>query len=446
MLFSLLLLACTDGPGVEEQDSGTGTPPLVEPFQFDGPPPRNVLMVSIDTFRKDHLDPYGDLALTPFLGRLANEGVRLDDHVQCSNWTWHATSCTLAGRYELDVGHVPVLLGERERLPDGIRTLARVLSEDHQYGSVLQSKNGWLGPQWNNAQGYTIVNPPSDEGSYNLVISGMAQRDAAMLRTGGDHWLAHIHLLEPHAPYVAPEEYWEGVEELPPLPEGIDLDSQPEHYASLDELANLSDEDADVVLQHMRLRYQAEIRWVDAQLEAAFAALEGQGALDDTLVVVWTDHGEAFYEHGAQTHAHNLYAEENDAVLFFWAKNLKPFVYEAPTHAVDLLPTVLSILDLPLDDDLAGYPLGMAPRDRVRFTSTVARQGLQIAALKDDHKLLYRNRNVSWSLFDHGADPGEKLDLLGARPDHPIYEELQPLIVERIGRFQELFDRSPGGL
>ena len=441
MLLVPLLLACSGDPDAQPLD--TSLPPEPDesiPLVFDGPPPTNVLMISIDTFRRDHLDTYGELGLTPFLGQLAAESVRLDDHVQCSNWTWHSTSCTLAGRYELDVGHIPILVGNREPIPDGVRTLARVLGENG-YGSVLQSRNGWLGPKWNNAQGYDVVNPTSSGDAYSLLMSAMNKREEAMRIAGADHWLVHAHFLEPHAPYVPPAEYRVGIDELPPLPEGIDLDKQDAHYQALDMLDDLSEEDAAIVLEHMRLRYQGEIRWVDAQLERAWAELDAQGLLDDTLVVVWTDHGEAFFEHGAQTHAHNLYGEENNAILFFWAKNLQPFVYERPTHAVDLVPTVLSTLDIPLDDDLSGYPLGSAPADRVRFTATVARQGIQVAALKDGHKLLHRAVLDEWFLFDMEADPDEKLDLLGAHPDHALYQELHPLLVDREDRIEELLTR-----
>jgi len=446
MLLSLLLLACTNGHDAPV-DTAVEKPDPEDPLQFDGPAPRNVLMLSMDTFRKDHFDTYGDMGLTPYLGTLASESVHLDDHVQCSNWTWHSTSCTLAGRYEIDVGHVPNLVGTREPLPDGIRTLARVLSDDHDYGSVLQSKNGWLGPRWNNAQGYTIVNPVTDPGAYNLVRSAVNNRVAAMEQTGGDNWFVHVHFLEPHAPYNPPEEYRLGVDELPPLPEGIDLDVQAAHYVAINQLEELSEEDANTVLQHMRLRYQGELRWLDAQLEAALTELDQEGLLDDTLVVVWTDHGEAFFEHGVQTHAHHLYGEENNAILFFWAKNLKPFAYESPTHAVDLVPTVLSILELPLDDDLAGHALGTAPPGRIRFASTVARQGVQVSAMKDGHKLLYRHRDVSWSLYDSKSDPAEKLDLLGAHPDHELFQELEPLITERVDAFDAYFESvaGPGG-
>ncbi len=446
MLFvASLLLACHGDPdGRPPGDTAPITPPdAADPLVFDGPPPKNVLMISIDTFRRDHFDPYGDLELAPFLGRLATEGVHLDNHVQCSNWTWHSTSCTLAGRYEIDVGHVPVLVGLREPLPDGIRTLARVLGENG-YGSVLMSRNSWLGPQWNNAQGYDIVNPPSNPGSYNLLLSAMDNRQFAMDVRGDERWFVHTHILEPHAPYVPPEEYRIGIEELPPLPDGVDLDLQDDHYLALSILDTLSDEDRETVLAHMRLRYQGEVRWVNAQLEAAWADLDRQGLLDDTLVVVWTDHGEAFFEHGVQTHAHNLYGEENDGILFFWAKNLQPFAYEGPTHAVDLVPTVLSILGIPLDDDLPGYPLGTAPADRIRFTSTVARQGMELAAIKDGHKLLHRVVWDSWSLYDLEADPEEKLDLLGARPDHPLFRELQPLLLDRKARMDEILTRPLG--
>jgi len=446
MFLSLLLVACTPDPEPEPAtfptpDTGPTIP--VDPLQFDGDPPTNVLMISIDTFRKDHLDLYGDHETSPFLTRLATEGVHLDDHVQCSNWTWHSTSCTLAGRYDVDVGHIPNLVGMHEPLPD-VRTLAHVLADDRGYQTVLLSKNAWLGPQWNNAQGYKVVNPPNDPGTYNLVMGAMANRAPVGEDPNQQPWLVHVHLLEPHAPYNGPQDLRWGIEDLPPLPEGIDLDNQDAHYSALNDLRDLTEEEVETVLAHMRIRYAAEIRWLDIQLEQAFAELDAAGELDDTLVVVWTDHGEAFFEHGVQTHAHNLYGEENDAILFLWAKNLAPAAYAGPTHAVDLVPTVLSILDVPLDDDLAGHPLDEAPDDRIRFSSVVARQGVQLAAMKDEHKLLYEVRFDRWSLYDRSTDPDETVNLLDALPDHPMLGVLQPALSARIEAYAELMAKQQG--
>jgi len=466
-LLPLMLLACSrgthDDPGRGEpnnpstaetggtRDSGpetgaetaktghTGSTTAGPPgaLQFVGEAPRNVLMISIDTFRRDHLDTHGTLGLTPFLGSLAEQGVVAANHQQCSNWTWHSTSCTLNGRYAVDTGHFPSLLGLKTPLPEQ-RSLATILSTEHSYGTVLASPNMWLGPRWNNAQGYLVVERLPGPLAADVLRNATGAIPQALVAARGTRWLAHAHLLEPHAPYIAPVEYQEGIDALPPLPEGVDLASQPGHYEAIADFDGMSEADTAVVLDHMRLLYQAEIRWLDAQVATAWQELDDQGLLDDTLVVFWTDHGEAFMEHGQQTHAHDLHGPENEAVLFFWADNIVPTTWTEPTHAVDLVPTILHTLGLPIDADMPGAPLGLAEPDRVRFTSTRGRQELQVAALKHEFKLLYRDVDATYALFDTEADPGEVTNLLLADPDHAMAVELQPLIDARVARIRPL--------
>jgi arylsulfatase A-like enzyme len=434
----LLALACTS-----DDPAPTDTEPIAleEALVFDGAPPTNVLMISIDTFRKDHLDPFGDLGITPFLSQLAEEGVLATNFQQCSNWTWHSTSCTLNGRYSEDTGHYPRLNGLKTKIPEGQRTLAAILGAEHDFGSVLVSSNSWLGPRWGNAQGYDVINPRGPNTSAEIIRRAVANVDLAMSMAGGNRWLAHAHLLEAHAPYVPPDDYRSALADLPPLPEGINLDSQDAQYAANDTLDALSDTDKANVIQHMKLRYQGEIAFIDTQVQEIFAELEADGMLDDTLVVVWTDHGEAFFEHGTQTHANHLYAEENNAIAFFWAKNLRAATVEQYTHAIDIVPTILHALDLPIDEDMPGYPFGLAPVDRIRFASTMARQGLQVAAFKGDYKLLYREYDESQSFYDL-RHPEEQLDLLH-EGIQPIAAELMGPLIERAARIRPLLDERP---
>lgn len=463
MLLTLLLLACSgeaDDPkdrpapvdptaetGTTTTDTDTDTPTTSDTgpsntgprpaLQFVGDAPKNVLMISIDTFRRDHMDAYGDLGLTPFMGALAEQGVVAANHQQCSNWTWHSTSCTLNGRYAVDIDHFPSLNGAKTPLPD-VRSLATILSTEHDYGTVLVSNNAWLGPRWNNAQGYLVVNPRGGPLAVDIVRRATGAIPEALGAAQGTNWLAHAHMLEPHAPYIAPAEYVQGIEALPPLPDGVDLTKQPGHYAAVNSFANMPPEDVDIILAHMRLLYQAEVRWVDDQLETAWNELDDDGVLDDTLVVFWSDHGEAFMEHGHQTHAHDLYNAENQGILFFWAKNIVPARWTEPTHSIDLVPTILHTLGLPIDADMPGVPMGLADPHRVRFTSSHGRQGLQVAALKDDYKLLYLDDEPSYALYDMVVDPEESLNLLETDPDHAVAAELQPLIDERVERIRPL--------
>ena len=104
-------------------------------------------MISIDTFRRDHLDRYGSENASPFMTALAEDGVAADDHHQCSNWTYASMSCTVAGRFNEEAGMTPQLVsGFDEIWPVGTPFLAGYL-HDAGYYSISSSSNGWFGPE-----------------------------------------------------------------------------------------------------------------------------------------------------------------------------------------------------------------------------------------------------------------------------------------------------------
>lgn len=445
----VLLSACKDE--VEPPDSGQPsetdtdtditltTPPLGQPaLVFEGERPKNVLMISIDTTRRDHLGPYSVWGeLTPFLGELVSQGVSLDDHQQCSNWTYASTGCTLMGRYHEENGFIPELsaLGKAP-YPDGMQTLALRLGEVG-YHSILISTNAWLSPTWNNAQGYTNV-PKVPGGSVTKLFNeGLSHLDEA-LAMGADPWMLHVHAIEPHPPYNPPEAYMDEANALPPIP--WDISTQMAQYATNATWPTMTEQEQQLLEAHLRARYRGEIRYVDDQLRAIFADLDGRGLLDETLVVIWTDHGEQFWEHEQQAHAYFLGAEENDAFLLFWAKNLKPARWPYPTHAVDLLPTVMEALGHPLSPDdhsYSGYVLGTAPPTRPRFGMSVARLGVLQSVTLDGWKLTFNFGGVV-RLYDRNTDRGELTDLYALNPAHERVLPLWELLLPRIQRMSEL--------
>jgi len=407
------------------------------PLQFGrGRPPTNVLMISIDTLRRDALSPYGGDTPTPFFERMVAEGVSLDDHMQCSSWTFASTTCTLAGRYPEDLRYMPRLTKDQDPLPAGTPMLAHWMGEAG-FTTRLQSNNAWLSEAWGNGRGY-------DEAT---KVSGIAEvtiptaYDKIVAEADGP-WFLHVHVTEPHAPYNPPVRFLDALDDLAPV--AFDLTDRDVHYDvnGNDYFDELDAETKALVEAHLRVRYAGDVAWLDEQLTGVFATLDAAGALDDTLVVLWTDHGEAFFEHGLQTHAHTLHPEENDGVLLFWAKDLlEPVRWTGPTHAVDLVPTLLSLYAEELPSEVTGVPLGSALPNRTRFATVDARQGVIQVVRRGDHALHLWWRTGDVQLFDRSVDPGEENDLF--RPDHPMVDELWPVMKERVGALKPLVPSAP---
>jgi arylsulfatase A-like enzyme len=409
-----------------------------EVLKFRGEVPKNLIFLSIDTLRKDHLGRYGSGEDgMPFVSSLADEGVTLDNHQQCSNWTYGSTTCTLAGRYNIDRGHIPRLNGgdhNRPVVPEGTPFLASWLGDAGFY-SILVSGNDWLSQNWGNTQGYTEELKPGGL-ALNVYETGASALQMAIATGAAERWFLHLHFMEPHAPYNPPEQYLGGLEALEPFP--ADLSNRDIHYEYRDDWPWMDDETRDLLESHLRVMYGGDVAALDERFELFWEELQSEGLLDDTLVVVWNDHGEQFWEHERQTHAYSLNSEENDGIALFWAKNIVPGRWSGPTASIDLVPTLLELYDLEIPEEVTGLPVGKGREDRAIFSESLARLGGVQAVTKEGWKLQFE-WNGRMSLFDRNTDPQETSDLYDPTAERvlelwallrPMVERMAPLVVD----------------
>jgi arylsulfatase A-like enzyme len=390
-------------------DSVAPGPPAPETsfLEFKVHGPRNLLMLSIDTLRKDHVGRYGDLGLTPFLDGLMAQGVPLDDHRSCSNWTYPSAICVFGGRTNTDMAFIPPLnKARRKSLPDGHQQLPVWLRDDG-WRTGLASSNAYLGPEYSTDQGYEEFKGGTFHPGGEMVGMGLDMLDS--LRWSGDSWYLHIHFRDAHVPYDPPHEYLEGLDELPEL--AWDLTDRDETYEVMRQWPDLSEEDQALLKAHLELRYRGTVRYTDDTLKGLFEGLDASGVLDDTLVVVWSDHGEQFWEHGLHTHAYTMHYAENDALAFFWAKDLAPGVWSEPTSHIDLAPTILEAMGLPIPVEVTGEPVGQARANRAIHTVSDARLGIMMSLQVGDAKLQYRWKYGEKEFYRRADDPFEENDL-----------------------------------
>ena len=405
----------------------TASPTTDALIPFVGDPPRNVLMISIDTWRRDHFDPHGDgTVYAPFLASLAETGVTLTRHTTCSNWTYPGTTCTLLGMYNVDNGFLPKMAVDyRDPVPDGTPFLATHL-RDAGYHNLLVSGNTWLGEAYNNAQGYHDADAPNVQNTTLLFDEGIRRLEAAV-NPEVDPWFLHVHLMEPHVSYNPPEGYLTALDDLEPLP--WDVSVHEVHYDATRTWPELEPDQQALLESHLRIRYAAEIRYLDDQLASIFTDLDARGLLDDTLVVFWSDHGESFWEHGHQTHAWTLHRPENDGIAFFWSKNIETLSWPGPTSSIDIAPTILSILDLDIPAEMTGWPVGEAPADRYRYGYSISRSVPMQSIQTTGWKLIYL-WDGTVELYNLHADPDEADDLYN--PEHPMAQHLWQALRPRV--------------
>jgi len=412
-------LSC-DSPKASEDTSETQEQP---------PPHRALVLLSLDTFRRDHVGRYGGGVDTPFLDALAEKSLSLDAHHACANWTYGAMICALGGADGVDMGWVPYGGGTSPRIPDEMVLLPEVLGNNG-FRTGLVSTNGYVGQTSKMNRYYDLFEAADMASAADVVDVGLGMLDQL---TFGDRWMLHLHFFDPHSPYWAPDDYLDGLSGLAPinydLTEMSDVLRLDETWDGLDEATQA------LVIQHLEVRYRASIRFMDDELGRLYAELESRGLLEDALVVVMSDHGEQFFEYDELEHGNSLHGVEVDTFAFFNGHNVTPAAWTEPTTHADLSPTILAQLGIESDrlapsEDLGGVGavVGAASPSRPLFAAK-REDGESMQSVDRDGKRLIFTWDGQRKLYDLTQDPDERQDIYDSDPDgEALWALLQPRV------------------
>jgi arylsulfatase A-like enzyme len=311
----------TGGTDSTTQETGPpGTTFQETPLEFDGDRPQNVLIVTIDTLRRDAMAVHGG-GESEFFDNLASQSLVLDQHRSCSAWTLPSLHCLLSGRGNLAAGFAPSAAEDAVVMaPDDSVMLAERLASAG-YATALVNTTRWMSPGFGLDQGYQVAF--DQEGASIEDHSQAILSSATELVAGAEPWLLHVHLCDPHAPYSPPVEYLEGID-LQPI--AYSPAEMPDHSSASNAYVLADITHKQLLARWFAAYYQGEVRYLGDQLGQIWQELEEMGALEDTLVVLASDHGEQLWDHGSLGHNTSLHHEENDAIVWFWAKNLIPGV------------------------------------------------------------------------------------------------------------------------
>ncbi len=400
----------------------------------EGPLRPNVLLLTYDTLRADHLSCYGYARPTsPHIDSLAEDGLRCARVLAQTNWTYPSYVSTLTGLYPESHG---VVRGDR-KTPDALVMLAERLSqagwatEAHVSGTFTEAATGI-------AQGFDRYDDSGSsvgeaKAAHMTVTSGRIA-DAgidALERLAGQRFFLMLHFFDPHQEYVPPPPY--------------DTMFDPDYRGTMTGVVSLRQEprwNPQVPrrdLEHVKALYDGEIAFADHHTGRVLARLDELGLADTTLVIVHGDHGDGFFEHQKEGHSNTLFGEETSTPLIFRLPRLLPAgtVIEQPVANVDVAPTILDILGVPSEEGaFQGISLlpaatgGRLPRDRPLLSSAwlptehfpgqsafiLGDMSRSEVALIQGNWKLYRTWRDKWRLFNLSEDPGERTDLAKRLP------------------------------
>ena len=421
----------------------------------------NILWVTIDTIRADHMSAYQSKVRTPAFDALAREGVLFEQAIAQIPVTGpsHTTMQTGTGPWT----HGALLNGIP--VPDDLETFPELLhTQGYATGAfvsavvlersmklsrgfeVYDDDFSWLQGSGKLAAWRTIgwgkrfLNP-------DIVVERVAGRTVDNTLNWLDQqptdvpWLAWVHLFDPHGPYEPPEPfdaaYYSGD---PRDPSHTSMDNV-NHVAAYLKKSLEGIRDTDYVIA----QYDGEISYTDLQIARLLQFLDQQELADNTVVIINGDHGESLGENGIWfDHGDDLY----DAVTHVpWAirypGQIKPnTVVSAPVELVDLAPTLLHYLEVDRPDTFEGRslkpvieghkPLRTSARaiafDRpanraAREAGEITQPTYRIVALRSNDWLFVRRDapNEDNELYDLTTDPGQTENILpeiSANPEH----------------------------
>jgi arylsulfatase A-like enzyme len=384
-------------------------PPVADPAR------RNVLLVSLDTLRADHVGAHGyPGALSPVLDRFARESTAFRQAKSQAAKTLPSHMTIFTSLYP----GVHGAIDETDRLADGWPTLAGALG-DAGYHTAAFTEDAFVSGVF----GFTAGFDRYHDGTYHLLegseearggdVRTTVARAVRFLERSGDRpFFLFVHTYQPHTPYCpeAPfaEMFREGYEgPVPPC--------APESF--LRNMQATRDRFTDEDVKRVRSLYAGEVRFTDSVLGELLGALDRLGLADRTLVVITSDHGEDFEDHRALgRHGHTLYEELLHVPLLVRAPGLAGpgGIVDEPVGLIDLGPTLLDLLDLDAPETFQGHSFA----GRIDGRATLGMPVTPRPAIAENRSLYRRVsvqdgpwkyiRNVGWN--PEKAPSPERLD------------------------------------
>lgn len=381
----------------------------------------NVLLISVDSLRADHLGAYGyERDTSPTIDRLAREGALFTNAVSSTSWTLPAHMALLTGLPDTVHG----VTNHTTRLDPKVETLAQAFQEAGYYtvgffsGPFLHPAFGFGRgfKEYVDCTGYHVTESAFGSSALHqashadvtnpTVLKRVIER---LERVGERRFFFFVHLWDVHYDYIPP----------PPYDRMFDPGYRG-NFSARDFSRNWAFRPGmnEADYEHVVALYDGEIRSTDDTISAILEAVARYGLLEETLVVITADHGDEFLEHGGKGHRHTLYEELVHVPLVFrYPKKIAARRVESVVSLIDVAPTILDFAGLEPLERAVGVSLRSLMENSASFddrrpalaelNSAIPAKGL-LALRLGEEKVIIRLANGSASYYDLASDPGEK--------------------------------------
>lgn len=462
----------------------------------------NVLLISIDTLRADRLGCYGYKApTTPMIDALARDGVVFEHAISSSPWTTPAHISMMTSLYA--ESHGVYAYPKPGVLDPKVVTLAEILRAQG-WRTAGFTEGGYAKGGTGLAHGFEeFPSWPHDEEGFisheldpSRLIENAVRARSWLDEHGHERFFLFFHTYEPHFEYQPPAQFlaevapwldlaseneklakaiatWNQGRALSAGQKGVlirhqfqgDLHSNKIRHADrlLSMLGSFSEKRwsrsptyaAD--LRYLNALYDAEVRFADEVIGSIVSKLEEMDLLEETLVIVASDHGEGLMERGVLQHGIHMHTEllHVPLVVRFPERANAQVRYSGQVRSVDILPTILDWIGLPVPHQAQGQSL-LSLLGRGGEGLSAFAQGVVVSGGETDlrmysqgrWKFLHDSRTGVEALFDVEADPRELVNVI-AKADPQLVADLRKALegVDAENRARAaMFDVAPGEL
>lgn len=409
MLFTLIFISCRSSQSLEES-------------------PRNIVLISLDTLRADHLGCYGyERDTSPNIDNLAKKGVLFKNVVSQSEKTApsHMTMFTslYPSVHRVSLGKT---VNSMSILPAQFTTLPQIL-KDQGFKTAAFTGGGQVAAEFGFARGFDIFK----ENMGRLFDSKLKQVKDWINKNKKSRFFLFLHTYQIHDPYVPPAPFnkkfsnnyegWivdnyltlkirareEDYEKMSRKFWGGNKNFTDDGYIRVD---NFSEDD----VQQLIDLYDGEIAYTDNWIQQVIKELENQNLLENTLIIITSDHGEEFLEHHGFLHEDLYFEDVTVPLIMIWINNFPSgAIIEEQVRLLDLLPTILNITSSPIPEYCQGQSLIPFIKGNREFLPAFSESPFGFRkALRTEEWCYIEDDELGNQLYSRHDDPQEKINLI----------------------------------
>lgn len=395
---------------------------------------KNVILITIDALRKDTFGIYGSKnMLTPFMDSLKEKCMIFTRAQATGPYTQSSFQGILASSYYLEYG-------KEKKLSEKKILISEVLKSKKITTAAFHS-NAYLSYYFGYNRGWnTFYDSMNDKVTdiYPFIRGDEINRKV-------DSWLSDhttdkeyspfflwVHYMDVHEPYIAEEKY------LNMIDPSINLKKEEmfDLFKNVILKRDISDMDTVKILKKL---YMAKVAETDSYVKDLFSSLKKYNVLDESTVIITSDHGDEFSEHGGLSHDGKMYSELLDVPLLVYNTNrAREKMVDSLVSLIDISPTIAYLFKAGVPQVYKGATIIPVDeyKERVCYGEAMGKVGNKekdtdkpIYYLRQgDLKIIYKEAEKSWEMYDLAKDPKEKNNIVENSYSNSLKEKLTPMI------------------